>query len=55
MSWLRVPTCKTETVTANTVEHRWAMKDIPAFGFEKCLDTPRNYIDKIDFQLLINL
>ncbi|HEY4060865.1 MAG TPA: DUF3857 domain-containing protein [Puia sp.] len=38
-------------VSANTVQHRWVMKDIPAFNNERYLSTPRNYIDKIDFQL----
>jgi hypothetical protein len=38
-------------VSANTVAHRWVMKDIPAFHAERYLSTPRNYIDKIDFQL----
>ena len=38
-------------VTANTIRHRWVMKDIPAFRYERYLSTPRNYIDKIDFQL----
>jgi len=38
-------------VSANTVEHQWAMKDIPALRSENYLTTPKNYIDKIDFQL----
>jgi hypothetical protein len=38
-------------VSANTVQHRWVMKDIPAFQAENYLSTPRNYVDKIDFQL----
>jgi hypothetical protein len=38
-------------VSANTVEHQWAMKDIPALRFESYLTTPANYIDKIEFQL----
>jgi hypothetical protein len=38
-------------VNANTVKHRWVMKDIPAFHQENYLSTPRNYIDKIQFQL----
>ena len=38
-------------VTANTVKHRWAMKDIPAFHEESYLSTPANYLDKITFQL----
>ena len=39
------------TVSARTVNHRWVMKDIPGFRVERYLSTPRNYIDKIDFQL----
>ncbi|MBN9380085.1 MAG: DUF3857 domain-containing protein [Chitinophagaceae bacterium] len=37
-------------VNANTVKHRWVMKDIPAFRAEKYISTPRNYLDKIEFQ-----
>lgn len=37
-------------VTANTVKHRWVMKDIPAFRVENYISTPRNYLDKIEFQ-----
>jgi len=37
-------------VHANTVKHDWVMKDIPAFGTERYLTTPENYIDKISFQ-----
>ena len=39
------------TVAAQTVKHDWVMKDVPAFGSERYLSTPANYIDKIDFQL----
>ncbi len=39
------------TVSAYTVKHRWAMKDVPAFYVENYLYSPENYIDKIDFQL----
>lgn len=39
------------TVMANTVQHRWVIKDVPAFYAERYLSTPVNYIDKIDFQL----
>jgi hypothetical protein len=38
-------------VHAVTVKHDWVMKDIPAFGTERYLTTPQNYIDKISFQL----
>ncbi|HLZ87319.1 MAG TPA: DUF3858 domain-containing protein [Puia sp.] len=37
--------------TINTIKHTWVMKDIPAFGAERYLSTPENYVDKIDFQL----
>ena len=39
------------TVGATTINHRWVMKDVPAFSVEKYLTTPRNYLDKIEFQL----
>lgn len=39
------------TVNAVTVKHDWVMKDIPAFGPERYLSTPENYVDKISFQL----
>ncbi len=38
-------------VSATTVEHQWAMKDIPALRSENYLTTPANYVDKIEFQL----
>ena len=38
-------------VTTNTLKHLWVMKDIPAFHREPYLFTPKNYVDKIDFQL----
>ncbi|HEV2354322.1 MAG TPA: transglutaminase domain-containing protein [Puia sp.] len=40
-----------ESVDATTVRHQWIMKDIPAFGQESFLTTPKNYIDRLDFQL----
>jgi hypothetical protein len=39
------------TVSAITVKHEWAIRDIPAFGEEEYLTTPDNYLDQIDFQL----
>ncbi|HTE13316.1 MAG TPA: transglutaminase-like domain-containing protein, partial [Chitinophagaceae bacterium] len=39
------------SVSANTIKHRWVMKDIPAFYVENYLSSPENYRDKIDFQL----
>jgi hypothetical protein len=41
----------TLSVNANTVKHRWVMKNVPAFYVENYLFTPENYIDEIDFQL----
>ena len=38
-------------VSAVTIKHDWAMKDVPAFGSEPYLTTPENYLDKISFQL----
>jgi hypothetical protein len=38
-------------VTAITVKHRWAMKDVPPFRIESYISTPRNYLDRIDLQL----
>jgi len=39
------------SVSAITVKHDWAMKDIPAFGSEPWLSTPENYVDRLSFQL----
>jgi len=39
------------SVNANTVKHRWAMKDVPAFYVENFLSSPINYLDRISFQL----
>ena len=42
------------SVSANTVRHRWVMKEVPALHvsrLDKYISTPRNYIDKIEFQL----
>lgn len=41
------------SVNANTVKHRWVMKDVPAFYVENFLTTPENYMDEIDFQLSV--
>jgi hypothetical protein len=38
-------------ISANTIKHHWVMKDIPAFHVENYISSPRNYIDKIEFQL----
>ncbi|HZE83481.1 MAG TPA: DUF3857 domain-containing protein, partial [Puia sp.] len=38
-------------VNVNTLNHAWAMKNIPAFNVEDYITTPDNYLDKIDFQL----
>jgi hypothetical protein len=40
-----------EFFTISTLKHDWVMKDIPAFGAERYLSTPENYIDKMEFQL----
>jgi hypothetical protein len=42
---------QTRIVSAITVKHEWAMKDVEAFGTETYLTTPNNYMDQIDFQL----
>ena len=39
------------TVSSPTVRHDWVMNNIPAFGEERYITTPQNYIDKISFQL----
>jgi hypothetical protein len=39
------------TANATTTKHRWVMKNVPPLRFENYLTTPRNYIDKIQFQL----
>ena len=38
------------TVTATTMRHRWAIKDVPAFNIESYIFTPGNYLDKLVFQ-----
>jgi Domain of Unknown Function with PDB structure (DUF3858)/Domain of Unknown Function with PDB structure (DUF3857) len=38
-------------VNANTINHDWVIANVPAFGVERFLTTPNNYIDKLDFQL----
>jgi Domain of Unknown Function with PDB structure (DUF3857)/Domain of Unknown Function with PDB structure (DUF3858) len=38
-------------VSANTINHDWVIANVPAFGVERYLSTPNNYIDKLDFQL----
>ncbi|MBA2250749.1 MAG: DUF3858 domain-containing protein, partial [Chitinophagaceae bacterium] len=42
---------ETYSINANTVKHRWVMKDVPAFYVENFLSTPKNYIDRVSFQL----
>ncbi|MBN8852514.1 MAG: hypothetical protein BGO55_02050 [Sphingobacteriales bacterium 50-39] len=42
---------KTFFVNANTTKHRWVMKNIPPLKEEGYLSTPRNYLDRISFQL----
>jgi Domain of Unknown Function with PDB structure (DUF3858)/Domain of Unknown Function with PDB structure (DUF3857) len=38
-------------IMATTNIRRWVMKDIPGFQIESYLTSPRNYLDKIEFQL----
>jgi hypothetical protein len=38
-------------VTANTVKHRWMMKDVPPLRIENYISTPHNYLDRIELQL----
>lgn len=38
-------------VTANTVKHRWVMKDVPPLRIENYISTPHNYLDRIELQL----
>ena len=38
-------------ISSPTVLHRWVMKDLPAFGFENYIASPKNNIDKIILQL----
>ena len=42
---------RTLSVSANTVKHRWAIKDVPAFYVENFISSPINYLDRISFQL----
>jgi hypothetical protein len=37
-------------VSANTLKHRWAMKNLPAFREENWLSSPVNYMEKIELQ-----
>jgi len=45
------PPERTLSVNANTVKHRWVIKDVPAFYVENFLSSPVNYLDRISFQL----
>ncbi len=38
-------------ISSPTILHRWVMKDLPAFGFENYIASPKNNIDKIILQL----
>jgi hypothetical protein len=42
---------QTLSVSANTVKHRWAIKDVPAFYVENFISSPVNYLDRVSFQL----
>ncbi len=39
------------SISSPTILHRWVMKDLPAFGFENYIASPKNNIDKIILQL----
>ncbi|QNE38382.1 DUF3857 domain-containing protein [Hymenobacter sp. NBH84] len=41
----------TETVSASVTNHRWVMKDVPAFRDEPYMTTSRDYVARIDFEL----
>jgi len=43
---------KEEHFSISTVKHTWTMQDVPAFGEELYLTTPKNYLDAIEFQLV---
>ena len=45
-----MPTEENMIVNATTIKHDWVMKNLPAFGTERYLTTPQNYLDKISFQ-----
>ncbi|MBO3273175.1 DUF3857 domain-containing protein [Hymenobacter defluvii] len=40
-----------QTVSANVTNHRWVMKDVPAFREEPYMTTSRDFIARIDFEL----
>ncbi|HEV8505727.1 MAG TPA: DUF3857 domain-containing protein [Chitinophagaceae bacterium] len=39
------------TVTSNDIMNIWAMKDVPAFTSESFINSPSDYLDKIEFVL----
>ena len=39
------------TASANTIDHIWAMKDVPSLKRENFTTTVDNYVEKIEFQL----
>ncbi|MBJ6108353.1 DUF3857 domain-containing protein [Hymenobacter sp. BT523] len=41
----------TLSVTASTEEHQWVRKNVPAFRPELYMTTPRDYVDRLDFEL----
>jgi len=41
----------TETVSSSVTNHRWVMKDVPAFREEPYMTTFRDYVARIDFEL----
>ena len=41
----------TDVVTARITNHRWVMKDVPAFRDEPFMTTSDDYVDRINFQM----
>ena len=42
---------RTLVVSAGVLIHKWVMKELPLFKVENYISTPKNYIDRIEFQL----
>ncbi len=39
------------SINTNNIKHQWVMKDVPPFYAESYVSSPRNYLDKVSFQL----
>lgn len=39
------------SISSPTTIHRWVMKDVPVFNVESYISSPRNFINRISFQL----